>query len=173
MSSLVLPAPLWRRLAAAVYDGLLLLGLWLAASLLEVIGGEQLLGLARQTFWMQLYFFGVGLAFFGWFWVHGGQTLGMYAWKLRVRRLDGLPLRWPVAAVRFSAMLATWGAVLMPALLSVPKVAAMPAARPAALLCALASVAAAALMLTEARRRAPCDWLAGTEVVVVPRSPKN
>ncbi|MGQ0698647.1 MAG: RDD family protein [Panacagrimonas sp.] len=170
MSKLIVPAPLWRRLMAAVYDGLLLLGLWLVAALLDVIGRDQLLDMARHTLWMQLFFFAVGLAFFGWFWVHGGQTLGMHAWRLRVRRVDGSALRWPIAAVRFSVMLATWMMVLAPTLLLIPRYAASPTVQPIALVCMLATIAAAVLMLTEARRRAPCDWLAGTEVVEIPKA---
>ena len=35
----------------------------------------------------------VGGVFCG-FWTHGGQTLGLRAWHLRVVREDGAPLRW-------------------------------------------------------------------------------
>lgn len=169
MSNLIVPAPLWRRLIAAIYDGLVLLGLWLAALLIEMIVRENLLGLARDELWLQLYLFGTGLVFFGWFWIHGGQTLGMRAWQLQVRRLDGAALRWPICAVRYSAMLATWMAALSPALLSLPRFSAVPVIQPVALVGALLALAAGALMLIEARRRAPCDWAAGTEVVVVPK----
>lgn len=169
MSNLIVPAPLWRRLCAAVYDGLVLLGLWLAALLIEMIVRENLLGLPRHDVWLQLYLFGTGLVFFGWFWIHGGQTLGMRAWKLQVRRLDGAALRWPVCAVRYSVMIVTWMAVLAPSLLGLPHFAAMALVQPVALVGALLALAAGALMLIEARRRAPCDWAAGTEVVVVPK----
>lgn len=167
---MMFPAPLWRRLLAAIYDGLVLLGLWLAALLIEMIVRENLLGLPRRELWLQLYLFGTGLVFFGWFWIHGGQTLGMRAWQLQVRRLDGAALRWPICAVRYSVMLLTWMAVLSPTLLGLPRFAAIPAIQPAALVGALMALAAGVLMLIEARRRAPCDWAAGTEVVVVPKT---
>lgn len=170
MSKLIFPAPLWRRLCAAVYDGLVLLGLWMAALLIEMIVRENALGLPRHDLWLQLYLFGTGLGFFGWFWIHGGQTLGMRAWKLQVRRLDGAALRWPVCAVRYSVLMLTWMAALSPVLLGLRRFAAMPAVQPVALVGALLGIAAAALMLIEARRRAPCDWAAGTEVVVVPKA---
>lgn len=171
MSNLIVPAPLWRRVIAAVYDGLVLLGLCMAALLAEMILRDALLGVPRNPQVLQVYLFLVGLGFFGWFWVRGGQTLGMRAWRLQVRRIDGAGLRWPVAAVRYTAMLFTWMAALTPALLGLPRVAALPGLPAAALVGSLLTVAAGALMLIEARRRAPCDWVAGTEVVVLPRNP--
>jgi uncharacterized RDD family membrane protein YckC len=47
--------------------------------------------------------------FYTWFWTHGGQTLGMRAWRIRVHRDDGAPLRWRDALLRFGA---AWLAVL-------------------------------------------------------------
>lgn len=169
MSNLIVPAPLWRRLLAALYDGMLLLGLSMASLLVEMLVRDNLLGLEKNTTWLQGLLFALGLGFFGWFWVHGGQTLGMRAWRLQVRRLDGAPLRWPISAVRYTVMLASWLVVLMPSLLAIPRYAAMRAIDAAALACTLLAVAAAALMLVEARRRAPCDFAAGTEVVVTPK----
>lgn len=173
MSNLIVPAPLWRRVASAIYDGLLLLGLWMAAALIEVILREQVLGLPRSSLWIQLYFFFIGLGFFGWSWTRGGQTLGMYAWRLQVRRLDGAALRWPVAFVRFTAMLTTWGIVLMPSLLLIPRYAGHAAMQPIALAGLLFAIVMAVWMLVEARRRAPCDWLSGTEVVQLPPKSPN
>lgn len=167
MSKPIVPAPLWRRLCAAVYDGLVFLGLGMAALLLEMIVRESLLGLPRNTLVLQLCLFLVGLGFFGGFWVHGGQTLGMRSWRLQVRRLDGSALRWPVAAVRYTAMLATWAAALTPGLLLMPRLATMPALPLVAAACAIAVLGATAILLSDGRRRAPCDWAAGTEVVVV------
>ena len=36
MSELAVPAPLWRRLIASIYDGLLLVGLWMVTLLLSL-----------------------------------------------------------------------------------------------------------------------------------------
>lgn len=35
------------------------------------------------------YLIGAVCLFFVWFWTHGGQTLGMRAWRLKVQRMDG------------------------------------------------------------------------------------
>lgn len=168
MSNIILPAPLWRRLFAAFYDGLVFLGLCMAALLIEMLVRESLLGLPRNTLVLQLCLFLVGLGFFGGFWVHGGQTLGMRSWRLHVRRPDGAALRWPIATVRYAVMLATWAAALTPALLLMPRLATLPALPAVAAACAIAVIVAGAILLLDHRRRAPCDWIAGTEVVLKP-----
>ncbi len=172
MVSALIPAPLWRRLIASIYDGLLLLGLWMAAALVDLVLREQILGIPRYWIWMQLYFYGVGLFFFGWFWVRAGQTLGMRAWRLQVRRIDGAPLRPPVAAVRFTVMLMTWGAVLAPALLLIPGFSLPGSTSAGIIVTAMLVLASAIPMLMQGRRRAICDWVAGTEVVVLPAHKK-
>jgi len=56
----------------------------------------------------QLYQSSIVVAFFLWFWTHGGQTLGLRAWHLRVVREDGSPLRLPDAVKRLLASLLSW-----------------------------------------------------------------
>lgn len=83
-----------RRLAAMVYDLLLLFGLLLTAATLVVIpvvelGGPQLLG---RSWWFRLYLLAVIVGFYTYFWSRSGQTLGMRAWRLLLLREDGTPL---------------------------------------------------------------------------------
>lgn len=94
-----------RRLAALLYDSLLLLALWVLASLpyLALTGNTGNGGPARFGF--QLYLTGIAVVFFGWFWVHGGQTLGMRAWRLRLVGKDGGPVDWKQAVTRLGAAL--------------------------------------------------------------------
>ncbi|HKY90063.1 MAG TPA: RDD family protein [Nevskiaceae bacterium] len=167
--STILPAPLWRRLVAGVYDGLLLIGIWMAGSLVEVIVRDQLLGLPKNDTWLQVYFFVLGLAFFGWFWVRGGQTLGMRAWRLQLRRLDGAGLRWTLVPLRFTVMLGTWFAACSSLALIVPRYRESTYAHEIVVVATLAALGCAVLILVDARRRAYCDLVAGTEVVVLPR----
>lgn len=100
MNNPVLPAPLWRRLTAALYDILLLLGVWLGAELIAVPLAD-FAGLKLSVGFNRAYLFLLSFGFFGWFWTHGGQTLGMRVWRLRVRRSDGSALNWPAAMLRF------------------------------------------------------------------------
>jgi len=171
MTLIVRPATPWRRLAAAIYDSLLLLGIWMGTTLVYVPLRDAL---ASQTSngLLPACLFLTGLAFFGWSWTHGGQTPGMLAWHLQVRRGDGSTLRWPVAATRYALMLFTWGLAAIPTVLLLPeKLLAQTHHAP--------QVAAAGLTLTlanlvfamrDGRLRLACDRLTNTEVVQLPRS---
>jgi uncharacterized RDD family membrane protein YckC len=101
------PAPLWRRLAAALYDALLLVAVWMVALWLDVVARDAL-GLPRSWPALRAYVFLVGLAFCGWFWTHGGQTLGMRAWRLLVRTDDGRPLGLGRASLRYALAWIAW-----------------------------------------------------------------
>ncbi len=100
-------AGLWRRLAALVYDGLLLSGVLFAATvvLLPVTGGEAI---APGNPLFMGYLVAMVFLFYGWCWTHGGQTLGMKAWRLRVRDRDGGRLTWSRSALRFVTALLSW-----------------------------------------------------------------
>ncbi|MEW6167268.1 MAG: RDD family protein [Pseudomonadota bacterium] len=163
------PAPIWRRLAAAVYDGLLLIGLWMAALIIDTVV-RDLLDLERGWAALRAYLFIVGLLFFGWFWTHGGQTLGMRAWRLQLRRGDGRPLRWLDAALRYALMLVVWGVVLAPAFLQLPRFASAPGAGTVTALASIVVAAGFIAMRLDPRRRGPQDWLSGTEVTQLPRA---
>ena len=108
--TLLTPAPLWRRLVAATYDLLLLTGLWLAATfsawaISHLLGAE---GALPPTF-MRAYLFAITFGFYGWFWTHGGQTLGMRAWRVQVRGIDGQNVNWSSAMLRFTVAIPSWG----------------------------------------------------------------
>ena len=166
-----LPASPWRRLAAACYDGLLLLALWMV-TLLASLFVHQLFGLQRNDQVNSLCLFLTGLIFFGWSWTHGGQTLGMRSWRLQLLRADGLPVRWPVALVRYTLMLASWLialAVLVLPLLPAAVAASVPYRAEVAEGCAAYTVVAVLLLLLDGQRRAYYDRLTSTEVVLLPR----
>jgi len=107
MSALVLPAPLWRRLAAAAYDALLIAALWMAVATVDTIVRE-VAGLPPQVRVLQAALLLSTMLFFGWFWTHGGQTVGMRAWRLQVRRADGRPVGWVNAVARFGFAWLAW-----------------------------------------------------------------
>ena len=107
MHNLTAPGPfptasLPRRLAALAYDALLLLALLFVATIPWALAahGELLAPLARALY--QGYLVAVSGVFFGWFWTHGGQTLGMRAWRVRVVSDDGHELTARMAAIRFA-----------------------------------------------------------------------
>ncbi len=92
---------MWRRLAALCYDLLLLAALALLFTQLVLV---VRLGtpVPPGTWWFSLCLLAIIVLFFCGFWVHGGQTLGMRAWRIRVVRDDGGALTWPRAAARFA-----------------------------------------------------------------------
>ena len=80
----------WRRIAAIFYDCILLAGILFAATaaLLILNHGEAFSpGNPYYTSALVL----ITALFFIWFWTHGGQTLGMRAWKIRLEKDDGNP----------------------------------------------------------------------------------
>lgn len=105
-----LPAPTGRRLLAALYDApaLFTLSLVLTALLLVINRGEQLAAGPASLALYRACLVLLWVAYYGVSWTRSGQTLGMRIWRLRVRRLDGSPLRWPDVLGRLAASLVAW-----------------------------------------------------------------
>ena len=109
MAEIIQPAPFMRRLGAAFYDVLLLLGIWIGITFVAVFlnGGEPVASGSRLFAGTLI---GISLIFNAWFWTHGGQTLGMRAWRLQVRKeVDSGPVGWGRASWRFLIALFGWG----------------------------------------------------------------
>ena len=77
-----------RRLASALYDLLLLTALLLVVTFpFLALFGDSTHGWRRHL--LQLYVLVVAGIYFVGFWTHGGQTLAMKTWRIRVVRADG------------------------------------------------------------------------------------
>ena len=89
------PVGMLRRLAAVVYDLLLLAALWIlvTALFLPLNGGLALVHDSPLYDVYRIALASVTLLFFTGFWSRGGQTLGMRAWRFKVVRDNGRPLR--------------------------------------------------------------------------------
>lgn len=96
---------LWRRLAAAFYDGLLLIACYFVIALIGTIlnDGEAVDG--DKLFWVLML---ITWLFFVKFWRYPGQTLGMQVWKVQVVSVDGYHLTWRQASVRFFIAMLSW-----------------------------------------------------------------
>ncbi len=94
------PAGFLRRLAALIYDMLVLACIWFFATGLMVLinKGESL---PAHHPLLTAYLLLVTFTFLAWCWIHGGQTLGMKAWKIRVQGINGEPLTWKTALIRY------------------------------------------------------------------------
>ena len=105
-------AGLGKRLLAIIYDVFLLAALLFVADLpvILIYGTAISYDTAPLAFYLlhQLYLLLVCFGFFGWFWTHGGQTLGLKTWKLRIVSLDGGGVSWKQAGLRFVTALLSW-----------------------------------------------------------------
>ena len=92
-------AGLLLRLASMVYEALVVLAVLLAAGLaFLLLIPDAATGPWRPVF--QAYLAGAVGLYLTWFWTHGGQTVAMRAWKIRVVRADGAALEWRRACLR-------------------------------------------------------------------------
>jgi uncharacterized RDD family membrane protein YckC len=72
-----------RRLACFAYEGVLLCAVLMLAAYLFSSLAQQRHALANRSL-LQLYLFLVLGVYFVWFWTHGGQTLAMKTWRIRL-----------------------------------------------------------------------------------------
>ncbi len=105
-----MPAPgFLRRLGGVLYEALAVAALWLLASaIVTSILGNAVRGEARLL--LQIVSLATISGYFLWCWTHGGQTLAMKAWRMRVVDAGGASLSWSNAGLRL--MLATAGILL-------------------------------------------------------------
>lgn len=95
---------LLRRLASMVYDGLLVFTLLLVATFPFVgLTGGVITPATRIV--LQIYLLFVCATYFVWFWLHGGQTLPMKTWKIRLLTRTGNPVGIGQGILRFSTAL--------------------------------------------------------------------
>ncbi len=98
---------LMRRLAAILYDSLLLAAiLFLAGLPAAPILGEAPSFVAILLF--RFYLLLIIFAFFAWFWSHGGQTLGMRAWRIRLQNRNPGPVSLWQLMLRFIVATFSW-----------------------------------------------------------------
>lgn len=99
---------LGRRLASAAYDFLLLLGVVAVAVILP----HMLIGLVFHVIApgpvLVAHLIIVLACYFLWHWRHGGQTLAMQTWKIRLTSVTGAAPSWRQLILRF---LLTWPSI--------------------------------------------------------------
>jgi uncharacterized RDD family membrane protein YckC len=95
-------APLVRRMAAFLYEGVLLFGVLAVAALVYGVAVHQTSGIEKRSGLIAVCFLVLGLYFVG-LWTRAGQTLAMKTWHLRVLTDRGLPLSPRRALARYLA----------------------------------------------------------------------
>ena len=94
------PAPFLTRIAAMIYELLLVTAVLFVASLpFLYLVGDARTGWRHLVF--QLYLTGVLFAYFSTFWLRSGQTLAMKTWRIRLVSLDGGTPTLKQAVLRF------------------------------------------------------------------------
>lgn len=89
-SDLTAPS-LRRRLASFLYEGVLLFGvLMISAYLFSSLTQQRHALVGRHG--LQAFLFVILAIYFVWFWSHGGQTVAMKAWHIRVVDREGRPV---------------------------------------------------------------------------------
>jgi uncharacterized RDD family membrane protein YckC len=89
-----------RRLAAFVYEGVLLFGVTMIAGLVYA-GVTQQRHALQGRIGLMAFLFGVFGIYFVWFWSHGGQTVAMKAWHIRLVTATGAPVSRARAMLRY------------------------------------------------------------------------
>jgi uncharacterized RDD family membrane protein YckC len=97
----------FRRMAAIFYDAILLTALLVLASLIVVAPLRLTHDHPLYPLYV-IYVYAIGFSFFGWFWTHGGQTLGMKTWGMRIVAIRGGEVTWTMALVRYVGALVSW-----------------------------------------------------------------
>jgi len=103
-TAVALPA----RLAAILYDMILLFSLLFAVTLFLILPLTHGNAITGNNIFYQLLLLLLMYIYFTWQWCHGGQTLGMRAWRIRLRREGGGPVGWGRSAWRFLVALPAW-----------------------------------------------------------------
>jgi uncharacterized RDD family membrane protein YckC len=105
-------APLWRRLAAIIYDAILMIAIWFVTTMVYmlikglIIGSDAMREIAEAKMptsdtLLTLSLLFVTFLFFAYFWQKLGQTLGMQVWRIRIQTHDGKGINWRQSTLRF------------------------------------------------------------------------
>ena len=95
----------WRRILCMIYEFLLLIAvLFIAGLMFHLVYHDTGSPYFRLVF--QIYLLSVAGIYLIWFWTHGGQTLAMQTWKIRVISINGSGISiWQAIARYFFAVI--------------------------------------------------------------------
>jgi len=105
-------AGLLRRLMAIIYDLFLLMALLFIVTAIAMLfnhGNAIEPGQPLYPFYVACLVM-ISFCFYGWCWTHGGQTLGMKTWKMKLQQENEQPVTWTLALIRFITAVISWSA---------------------------------------------------------------
>lgn len=101
-----------RRLAAMLYESLLLLGVLAVTFIVPHLLLGMGLGITLPGPLLLAHLLAVCAVYFVWYWTHGGQTLAMQTWKIRLTTPGAVPPPLGFALLRFALAIPSvfvWG----------------------------------------------------------------
>ncbi len=104
-------AGLFRRLFAIFYDSFLLLAiLFIVTAVANALNHGEAIEPGDSLYLLYvLAIFFLSYLYFAWFWIHGGQSLGMKTWRIQLQSSDHCKISWKTTAIRFVSALFSWG----------------------------------------------------------------
>lgn len=97
-------SPGWKpRLACLFYESLVIVAITIIGLIIPYTLLGAAAGVVASGRTLLAHLFLLLLLYFSWQWLHGGQTLAMKTWKIRLVSADGNPLRMSQALLRFAA----------------------------------------------------------------------
>lgn len=166
-----LSAGMFRRMAALLYDSLIVVAILMVATLpfLPFLHGRVLVPkeVGTLAYVYRIWELGVVAVFFGFFWTRRGQTLGMQAWRLRLEDHEGRLLGWRLSLFRQVYALLPW----LPAfvLLSYADTGQQKVLQLAGESLLAVGVLAWVMMWFDPKRRAWHDRMSNTRIVLLPK----
>lgn len=101
---------LFRRIFAIFYDGFLLLAiLFIVTAISNALNNGS--AIEPENIFYPLYIMTILCLcyfYFAWFWIHGGQSLGMKTWKIQLRTTNNKKISWKTTSIRFFSAIISW-----------------------------------------------------------------
>jgi len=95
---------LLKRLAIVVYDYLLIIAVCIAYGIAYIAIGKLVFSMEADRpsgLFYQIGWLATVIGFYTYFWMKGGQTTGMRAWRVQITTLDGNPPLFSQCVIRF------------------------------------------------------------------------
>lgn len=104
-------AGLFRRLFAIFYDCFLLIAiLFIVSAIATALNQGKAVEPSDALYPVfVIIIFSLSYLYFAWFWIHGGQSLGMKTWRIQLQSSNNKAISWKTAAIRFITAIFSWG----------------------------------------------------------------
>jgi len=101
---------LFRRLFAIFYDCFLLIAILFVVSGIATALNQGTAVEPGNTLYplMVIVIFSLSYLYFAWFWMHGGQSLGMKTWQIQLRSVEQDDIDWKITTIRFITAIFSW-----------------------------------------------------------------